>query len=208
MLFPEAILTTAYLPSVEYFFAIAQSGNVLIEQNELYQKQSYRNRCRIFSTGGVEQLIIPVIKEGSHSRPIRDVRIDYSDNWLLRHKRAIDAAYNSSPFYLYYKDDFNGIFDSRPEYLFDLNMKFLELLLELIGLKANIRLTDKFESEYPSGDFRTCIQPKFKGGTLMQEYKKEKTYFQVFSNKLGFQPNLSVIDLLFNEGPDSVSYLL
>lgn len=208
MLFPEAILTTAYLPSVEYFFAIAQSGRVLIEQNELYQKQSYRNRCRIFSAGGVEQLIIPVIKDGSYSRPIRDVRIDYSDNWLLRHKRAIDAAYNSSPFYLYYKDDFTGIFDSRPEYLFDLNMKFLELLLELIGLKADIKFTDKFESEYPSGDFRTRIQPKYKGETLVREYKKEKTYFQVFSNKLGFQPNLSVIDLLFNEGPDSVSYLL
>ena len=208
MLFPEAILTTAYLPSVEYFFAIAQSGRVLIEQNELYQKQSYRNRCRIFSAGGVEQLIIPVIKDGSHSRPIRDVRIDYSDNWLLRHKRAIDAAYNSSPFYLYYKDDFTGIFDSRPEFLFDFNMKFLELLLELIGLKADMRLTDKFESEYPSGDFRARIQPKYKGETLMREYKKEKTYFQVFSNKLGFQPNLSVIDLLFNEGPDSVSYLL
>lgn len=208
MLFPEAILTTAYLPSVEYFFAIAQSGRVLIEQNELYQKQSYRNRCRIFSAGGVEQLIIPVIKDGSHSRPIRDVRIDYSDNWLLRHKRAIDAAYNSSPFYLYYKDDFSGIFDSRPEFLFDFNMKFLELLLELIGLKADIKFTDKFESEYPSGDFRTRIQPKYKGETLVREYKKEKTYFQVFSNKLGFQPNLSVIDLLFNEGPDSVSYLL
>lgn len=208
MLFPQVILTTAYLPPVEYFYAIAQSGTALIEQNEFYQKQSYRNRCRIFSAGGMEQLIVPVVKDGEHSRPIKDVRIDYSDNWLLRHKRAIDAAYNSSPFYLYYKDDFTRIYDSRPEYLFDFNMRFLELLLELVGLKADISLTDKFEPEYPAGDFRTRIQPKYKGETLMAEHKKEKTYYQVFSSKLGFQPNLSIIDLLFNEGPDSVSYLL
>jgi len=208
--FEKTILTTAYFPPVEYFLAIAQGGKVVIEQHEQYQKQSYRNRCRIFSTGGPESLSIPVVKEGDHSRPIRDIRIDYSEPWLQHHTRAFDAAYNSSAFYEYYADDLLAILRKKPEFLFDLNMELLETLLTLVGLKAEISFSDSFEKEYPEGvlDGRFRIQPKYKGESLLSEHKKEKTYFQVFSNKFSFVPNLSIIDLLSAEGPGSIDYIL
>ncbi len=207
-LFQQAVLTTAYFPPVEYFFAIAQSGRVLLEQYENYQKQSYRNRCNICTPSGPEALTVPVIKEGGLSRPVRDIRIDYSDPWLQRHTRAFDAAYNSSPFWLYYKDELLEILLSRPVFLWDLNFMLLEKLLEMVGLKADIELTDDFVKEYPDGDFRSRIQPKYHGENLMAEHKKEKTYYQVFSSQNGFIPNLSILDLLSAEGPDAVSYIL
>lgn len=207
-LFQQAVLTTAYFPPVEYFFAIAQSGRVMLEQYENYQKQSYRNRCIICTPSGPEALSVPVIKEGGLSRPVRDIRIDYSDPWLQRHTRAFDAAYNSSPFWLYYKDELLEILLSKPEFLWDLNYMLLEKLLEMVGLKADIGLTDDFVKEYPEGDFRSRIQPKHHGENLMTEHKKEKTYYQVFSSQNGFIPNLSILDLLSAEGPDAVSYIV
>lgn len=207
-LFQQAVLTTAYFPPVEYFFAIAQSGRVMLEQYENYQKQSYRNRCIICTPSGPEALSVPVIKEGGLSRPVRDIRIDYSDPWLQRHTRAFDAAYNSSPFWLYYKDELLEILLSKPEFLWDLNYMLLEKLLEMVGLKADIGLTDDFVKEYPEGDFRSRIQPKHHGENLMAEHKKEKTYYQVFSSQNGFIPNLSILDLLSAEGPDAVSYIV
>ena len=207
-LFDTVVLSAAYFPPVEYFFAIARSGHVLVEQNELYQKQSYRNRCRIFSAGGVMQLSIPVIKDGVHARPIRDIRIDYSEPWIRLHVRAMDAAYNSSPFYLYYKDDFAEIIGRKPEFLFDLDIALTEKLLELAGIKADISFTETFRTDWGEGDFRTRIQPKYHGESLLDEYGLNREYYQVFSSRFGFQPNLSILDLLCHEGPESSSFLL
>ena len=207
-IFRQSVLSTAYFPPVEYFFAIAQSETVLIEQHEYYQKQSYRTRCNILPAGGSESLSVHILKEGNHSRPIRDIRLDYSDPWVVRHERAMAAAYNSSPFFEYYKDDFFDILESKPEFLFDLNLRLLEKSLELIGLKAEISLTESYLSIYPDNDFRERIHPKYKGESLMAEYKMEKPYFQVFSNKSGFIPNLSILDLLCAEGPNAISFLL
>lgn len=207
-LFSQAVLTTAYFPPVEYFFAIASSGKAVIEQCEFYQKQSYRNRCRILSASGPEALSVPVVKETTLSRPIREMKVDYDEPWLQIHKRALDAAYNSSPFYLYYKDEIMEVLDSRPAFLFDLNTKLLELLLQMAGVKADISFTEDFAKDWGEGDFRELIHPKHKGENLLQTYKKEKTYYQVFSDRLGFVPNLSILDLLFNEGPNSISFLL
>jgi len=206
--FSQAVLTTAYFPPVEYFFAIASSGKAVIEQCEFYQKQSYRNRCRILSASGPEALSVPVVKETTLSRPIREMKVDYDEPWLQVHKRALDAAYNSSPFYLYYKDEIMAVLDSRPAFLFDLNTKLLELLLQMAGVKADISFTEDFAKDWGEGDFRELIHPKHKGENLLQTYKKEKTYYQVFSDRLGFVPNLSILDLLFNEGPNSISFLL
>ena len=180
---------------------------MLVEQHEMYQKQSYRNRCVIYSTGGPEALSIPVVKEVTHSRPIRDIRVDYSEPWLQHHVRAMKAAYNSSPFYEYYEDDILRILNKKREFLFDLNMEILDLSLELIGLKADISLTESFIHDYPEGDFRELIHPKHKGPSLLDTYQKEKTYFQVFSLKSGFVANLSILDLLSSEGPNSISFL-
>ena len=143
-LFDTAVLTTAYFPPVEYFFAIANSGQVLIEQHEAYQKQSWRNRCRILSAAGPEDLSIPVVKEERLSRPIRDIRIDYSEPWLQHHVRALAAAYNHSAFYDYYADDLIPLLERKPAFLFDLNMVLLEKLLCLLDIDIPIALTDTF----------------------------------------------------------------
>lgn len=207
-LFETTLLSTAYLPPVEYFFAIAQSRKVLIEQYENYCKQSYRNRCNIYSAAGKEALSIPVVKDAGGNRPIRDIRIDYSDSWLQKHERALSAAYNSSPFYLYYKDDILRILDRKETFLFDLNLRLLEALLEMVGLRADIRLTDHYHETNPlETDLRSRINPKSKEPDLLAEYKKEKTYYQVFSEKSGFIPNLSILDLLSAEGPNALSFL-
>jgi len=205
--FQQSVVSPSYFPPVEYFYVIARSGKVFVEQHELYQKQSYRNRCRIYSAQGVEQLIIPVVKDEIHARPIRDVRIDYSESWMVQHRRAMEAAYNNSPFFLYYKDDFAVIMDKKPKFLFDLDLMLTEKLLELLGLKVQLCLTDEYIKEYPEGDFRTRIQPKYKGVSLMEEQQARQQYFQVFSHKMGFKPNLSVLDLLSAEGPNAISYL-
>ncbi len=227
--FQQAVLTTAYLPPAEYFYAIAHSGRVLIEQCETYLKQSYRTRCRIFSSQGMETLSIPVLhpsaEGGSPGRiPIRDVRIDYGGPWIVRHKRALEASYNSSAFFPYYKDAIFSVLDRRETFLFDLNLLLLEKILSLLGLKADIVLTDEFRQKYDEGDFRERIQPKYRGKSLLEEYGALRPWFQVFEDRTQvaskvpgaiagivpgtvFIPNLSIVDLLSAEGPDSLSFL-
>ena len=143
--FSCSVLTTAYLPPVSYFFAVAHSDRVLIEQHEAYQKQSWRNRCRILSTAGPEDLSIPVVKEERLSRPIRDIRIDYGEPWLQHHVRALEAAYNHSAFYDYYAGDLLPVLQRKPAFLFDLNMSLLEKLLELLGITTHVSLTEKYK---------------------------------------------------------------
>ncbi len=203
-LFSESLLTTAYFPPVEYFFVLANSGRVFIEQYEAYQKQSWRNRCRILATGGPEDLSIPVVKEERLSRPIRDIRIDYGEPWLQHHIRAFEAAYRHSAFYDYYADDLIPILQRKPVFLFDLNLALLEKLLELLDLDVPVSLTDAYytaprctdapsplQEQCPSDgmvsaslcDFRERIQPKYKGKSLLAEYDSEQAYYQVFVNQ-------------------------
>ncbi|MDD2595333.1 MAG: WbqC family protein [Bacteroidales bacterium] len=206
--FDRITLTTAYFPPIEYFFAIANSNEVFIEQSEYYQKQSYRNRCYIYATDGKDFLNIPMSRDVTHKLPIREIKIDYTKPWLLQHERAIVSAYQSSPFFEYYRDDLFPILERKETYLFDLNCLLLEKLLCLVGLKTRIQYTDTFIPISENGDLREVIQPKYRGDNLLHQYKKEKTYYQVFSNRYGFINNLSILDLLSNEGPNSISFLL
>lgn len=216
--FGESLLATAYLPPVSYFFAIAHSDRVWIEQFENYQKQSWRNRCRILSAAGPEDLSIPVVREERRSRPIRDIRIDYTEPWLQHHIRALAAAYNASAYYDYYADDLIPILESKPVFLFDLNMTLLEKLLELLDIQVPVGLTTSFvkdggglaSARSELFDGRVRIQPKYKGKSLLAEFGCEQAYYQVFVNRepsSGFIPDLSIIDLLSAEGPDAGRFL-
>lgn len=208
--FDASVLTTAYLPPVEYFYAIVHSDRVLIEVHEAYQKQSWRNRCRILATGGPEDLSIPVVKEERLSRPVRDIRIDYGEPWLQHHIRAFAAAYNHSAFYDYYADDLIPLLERKPVFLFDLNQSLLEKLMSLLDLSVPVTFTETFVKEYPFFDGRERIQPKYKGESLLAEYGSEQAYYQVFVNRApgaGFIPNLSILDLLSAEGPDAGRFL-
>ena len=220
MIFGTSLLSTAYLPPIEYFVAIANSGRVEIECGEMYQKQSYRTRCHINGANGLLVLTLPVLRsaakgeESSHKIPVAQLKIDYSKPWLLQHKRALEAAYMSSPFFEYYMDDLYAVLDSGEESLLAMNTRLVHTLSELIGIQPPIVMSDgnfiapgsDLLQERGISDFRDSIHPK-KPALLMERLKMNKPYWQVFTNKQGFVPNLSVLDLLFNEGPNAISYL-
>ena len=223
------LLTTAYFPPISYFAAIAEEMEglvrikgedrksilssplypsiIYIEACENYQKQSYRNRCRFYAADGVQSLSFPIIHEGNtHKRPVSEVKIDYSTPWVMQHKRAIVSAYRTSAYFEYYQDELFAILDSKPEKLIDLNTRLLEFFLEKTGIKAEIRMTESYGGQEDCEDLRESIHPK-RPDTILQNLKLEKPYFQVFAEKHGFIPNLSIMDLLFNEGPDSIIFL-
>ena len=220
MIFGTSLLSTAYLPPIEYFVAIANSGRVEIECGEMYQKQSYRTRCHINGANGLLVLTLPVVRsaakgeESSHKIPVAQLKIDYSKPWLLQHKRALEAAYMSSPFFEYYMDDLYAVLDSGEESLLAMNTRLVHTISELIGIQTPIVMSNgnfiapgsDLLQERGISDFRDSIHPK-KPALLIERLKMNKPYWQVFTNKQGFVPNLSVLDLLFNEGPNAISYL-
>ena len=191
---------------------------IYIESKENYQKQSYRNRCRFYAADGVQALSFPVIHEGgTHKLPIDSIKVDYSTPWLVQHKRAIVSAYRTSAYFEYYQDELFDIMDRKPERLIDLNMSILRFFLDKTGVAADLRLTEEYVPADVSGsvlidgkvlceDLRERIHPK-RHNDVLSELGLEKPYFQVFSQKYGFLSDLSVMDLLFNEGPDSILYL-
>ena len=179
---------------------------VYIEACENYQKQSYRNRCRFYAADGVQSLSFPIMHEGgTHKLPISEIKVDYSTPWLQQHERAIISAYRTSAYFEYYQDELFDILESKPERLLDLNMAILRFFIEKIGLAVDLRLTEDYVKDAPD-DFRELIHPK-RPDNILKKMGLEKPYFQVFAPKYGFKSNLSVMDLLFNEGPDSILYL-
>ncbi len=198
------IFSTAYFPPIGYFKALSRhrNGLLLLEAAEHYRKQSWRTRCNILSANGVLPLSVPVTVP--HDKDIRKVEVDYTKDWLKQHKRALVSAYNSTPFFEYYQDDIFAVLDSGEKYLFDLNVRITECLLKLVGIKAEIRFTSEYISKYQGQDFREVFDPKKK--ELPQEFHCAP-YYQVFSGKFGFVDGLSILDLLFNEGPNSYSFL-
>ena len=179
-------------------------SEVVLEASENYRKQSYRTRCRIAAAGGVETISVPIV-HAAPKMPILSVKIDYSTPWLLRNERALDSAYRTSPWFDYYRDSLYKIMESGEESLFEYNLSLIRYFLEKTGIACNIRLSESFVTEVED-DYRYSIDPK-KPDTVLKELGIVKPYFQVFSGKYGFQENLSVMDLLFNEGPDSLSWL-
>ena len=224
------LLTTAYFPPVSYFAAMAQDMSGLIDRRdgdgsselspsvvyieacENYQKQSYRNRCRFYAADGVQALTFPVVHEGgTHKLPISQIKVDYSTPWLLQHQRAIVSAYRTSAYFEYYQDELFAIMDSRPERLIDLNTALMNFFIEKTGLKVDLRMTQEYSPEGIADgivceDLREVIHPK-RPDNILSDQAIEKPYFQVFAPKYGFKSDLSIMDLLFNEGPDSILYL-
>ena len=199
----QFLLSTAYLPPVEYF-ALLLSENAAIEREERYQKQSYRNRTVIMNGNGALNLIIPTIHDGRMGI-VKDVRIEYVTPWQRAHWRSIESAYNNTPYYLYYKDALKPFFEQEYEYLFDFNLQLIQTLMQLLRLDREIQTTTTF-TPYTSEDTRLLIHPKH---SRKEDYpfRLKTPYYQVFEDKFGFVPNLSVIDLLFNEGPQAATYL-
>jgi hypothetical protein len=196
--------STAWFPPVLWFAALGSHHQVFIEAHETYPKQSYRNRCYIAAPNGVQALVVPVIKPGGNHSKITEVLVADEIRWRLAHWRSIEAAYNKSPFFIYYRDGLQSALFEEITHLFDLNLHLIRYLLSLLGLAVEVKLTVEFRKFIPGClDLRYHLHPKKK-----QEYPTGMpVYTQVFEEKYGFVPNLSILDLLFNEGPASVIYL-
>ena len=194
------LLTSAYLPPVNFFTAINSGGDVLIEQYDNYCKQTYRNRCRIATAGGVQTLTIPVVKTDSPKQLMKDVRISDHGEWRHQHWNSLESAYMNSPFFMYYQDDFRPFYEKKYEFLLDFNTELTLLIMKLAGIDKTVRLTESYgnrESQnYGITDLRTLADPG------KNKPETQNPYWQVFKQKHGFLPNLSAVDLLFNMGPE------
>lgn len=197
------ILPTAYLPPVEYFALLINSDAIVIEQYETYSKQTYRNRCEIYTEKGKMPLIIPVSKPSGNHTKTSDIRIFNQDKWYVKHWRAIETAYKAAPFFLYYSNEINSFYNGTIHKLLNFNLELTKLLCQLIGIETELKLSDDYVNRADTRiDYREELSPK-KPNIL----KSFPEYTQVFSTKHGFIPNLSIIDLLFNLGPESFDYL-
>lgn len=203
------LLSSAYLPPVWYFskLALCDGREVRIEQYDHYLKQTYRNRCNIVGSLGVQSLTIPVEKGNETKTLMRDVRVSEHGNWRHLHWNALSSAYSGTPFFLYYEDYFRKFYEHPVRFLFDFNLQLTELLCRLAGIQPVLKPTDSFQPvrSPEEGDFREVIHPK-RDYSIDASFRSVP-YYQVFGNKHGFVPNLSMVDLLFNMGPESILVL-
>ncbi|PRD47043.1 WbqC family protein [Sphingobacterium haloxyli] len=199
----QLLLPAFYLPAVGYFHIIQQNEQpLLIERFEHYPKQTYRTRAKIATANGVLDLIVPILHGKKEHVPVKDIRINYDFNWQRLHWLSLQTAYRSSAYFEYYEDDFYRFYEKRHDFLLDFNIEQLQLLLTCLKINRSVTFTQAYTSRIEPVDYRDAIHPK-KPSLL----ERPKPYYQVFEDKHGFLPDLSVVDLLFNHGPQSKSYL-
>ena len=201
------ILSTAYFPNIRYFSKFLLSDIIYQEIHEHFPKQTYRNRCNILSANGVMPIVVPVLNGRSGKVKTKDIKISYIEKWQHQHFYAIMSAYRSSPFYDFYIDDIRALFDKRHKFLVDLNDEILSFLKKILNINTLIVNTNQFVSlnDQYFEDYRFSISPKNK--SLDSNFVCQE-YIQVFSDRFDFIPNLSILDLIFNLGTQSKSYLL
>lgn len=198
----KILLSTAYLPPAEYFALIKEAEEIFIEREENYLKQSFRNRCYILSAGGPQILSVPVFLGSLHKTSVKEIRIDYSKRWQQVHLGAIRSAYSAAPFFIYYFEILEKIINNNYNYLLDLNMDLLHAMVDILKLKREIRYTNQFVPALGNDDdFRYTLSPKKKS------VYHAKSYLQVFQVGKEAIQGLSIVDVIFNTGPDASHYL-
>ena len=218
------LLSSAYFGPIQYFSKWASVFSVNIEAHENFIKQTYRNRCEIVSANGMLKLSVPVLREDRIKIPIKETKIDYDTLWQKQHLRAIESAYRRSPYYEYYIDEFIPFFEKKTTFLYDLNYLITETILDILGWDKQIGETNEYipantdpcnKNTIPSNkkidsgnniiDFRTIIAPGNKGSH--DPTFKSTAYIQNFEEKYRFIPNLSILDLIFQTGPEAKQIL-
>lgn len=198
------VLPALYLPPISYFHILFRNEkNIEIEQFENYPKQTYRNRTKIATANGPLELFIPIKHGLRTNRAIKETEINYDHDWQRLHWLSIQTAYRSSPYFEYYEDEFAGFFTQKYPLLIDFNVQLIERILKILKINRKISFTKSYEVSCASSmDFRELIHPKKE-----TVYKEQIKYNQTFLDKVGFISDLSIIDLIFNQGPQSKNFL-
>ena len=194
------IFPTAYLPSIEYVSLFLKTEDASIELFETYQKQSCRTRTNVMTANGIQTLTIPVIKTNGNHTLTKDIEISYKESWQQVHLRCLESAYRKSAYFDYYFPYFEKIYRQKFNTLVELNDFCLKTILKIMKVKKDYSFTTDFERIVDENDYRISLSK----GTNKIEMKP---YYQVFADRHGFIPNLSIVDLLFNEGPNSINNL-
>ena len=201
------LLSTAYFAPIQYYAKLLRYEKVIIEKHEHYNKQSYRNRCTILTANGLLDLAVPVTRTEQAKIPITEVEIAYDTLWQKLHFKAIESAYRRSPFYEYYIDDLMVFYNFHHRYLYDFNMNILRTVCRLTKIPFRVEEShDYLRSGEGIIDCRNSIHPKVDQQQADPEYVPHR-YTQVFADRWGFKPNLSILDLLFNVGPETKTVL-
>ena len=196
----KVLLPLFYLPPISWFSVFSNKNNqITFEQFEHFTKQTYRNRTCIFGTNGKLPLIIPIHHNGK--RAFKDIEISYAERWQNLHWKSIKTAYQSSPYFEYYENYLEKIYENQPKFLIDFNLKSLEIINNILKINKEFSLTEEYIKSPEEKDFREYFSAK------KEPEMPQKEYYQTFSDKLGFIKNLSILDLLCNIGPESYSYL-
>lgn len=200
----KIVLETQYFPPIPYFSKLIQADSLVLEACEHYQKGSFRNRCQVATSMGVQTLSVPLKKGKNTQQPIREVAISYDMSWQKQHWQAMRTAYGSAPYWEHYSPLFEKFFTKKYPYLFDLNFEILETILTILKIKNNltISLSTDYKPIYTEGgDFRNTITPK-------NNHFDSKKYSQLFEDRNGFIPNLSILDLVFCCGNQAKEVLI
>ena len=201
----QLLLSTTYFGPIQWYQKLYRAESVQIERWESFQKQTYRNRCVIATTNGPQALTVPIERQFTINC-IKDIRISDHGNWRHLHWNALQSAYGESPFFDYYVDDLRPFYEQRFAFLLDFNMQMTAKLCELLDITPNISLSEEYVKDVESGvdDFREVIRPKH---PMPDADFIPKPYYQVYAQRHGFIPNLSILDLLFNMGNEALFYL-
>ena len=199
----SAIFPLFYLPPIDYFSSLkALDFSFELEKHEHFPKQTYRNRTSIYSPNGTLDLIVPVVKGSKVHTVYKDVRISYDFKWQKLHWKSLESCYRNSAYFEFYEAEFSQFYNKQYEFLFDFNLEIFQWTLKQLKKNTNLKLTAEYQKEIPSDlDYRMSF-----GIKRIVESSSSKPYFQVFDDREGFKPNLSIADLLFNQGPQSKSY--
>ncbi|PWH83304.1 hypothetical protein DIS18_01765 [Algibacter marinivivus] len=198
----KIVIHPTYFPNIAHFIALAKADEVVFEMDDNFLKQTYRNRTYIYGANGKLGLNIPVIHSQKNRQKYRDVKIFNQDNWQSLHWKSLLSAYRTSPFFEYYEDEIQHLFIDKADFLLDFNLKCFEVICDCLQLEINASKTESYQRDFnDKTDFRHLVNAKKETPNQLESYT------QVFTNKHGFIPNLSILDLLFNEGPNALNYL-
>jgi len=195
------LIHPTYFPSISHFAAMAKADSITFETEDNFQKQTNRNRMYIYSPNGIQLLNIPVKHSKVAHQKFKDVRIENAFDWQKNHFKSLEAAYRTSPFFEYFEDDIRPIFEKKHDFMMDLNFQTMEIVMDCLGIPFTYdKTTEYFHEVADKTDFRHLANGK-------KDASQFEPYTQVFEEKHGFLNNLSILDLLFNEGRYAVDYL-